>query len=103
MRACVAMCVYVCLKGMNTCMCIMSLKFWIPVGIKKPVANRHWGLLERDLSSYSIQHLSKLLKAGSDQTDNASLSYCIMKRKRCNAGHKYHANPSHVLSACVVS
>lgn len=80
----------------------MSLKFSIPWGTAKPVANKHEGVLVRDLSSYSIQHLSKLLKAASDQTDNTALSYCIMKKKHRNIGHKYHTNPPHVWSASVL-
>lgn len=74
------MCAIVCLKGKNTCMSIMSLKSGIPGDTVKPVANRHLGLLVRDLSSYFIQHHSKLLKADLDQMDNAALSYCIMKK-----------------------
>lgn len=34
--------------------------------------------------------------------DNTALSRCITKKKRCNIGHKYHANPSHVWSACAL-
>lgn len=86
-----SVCVNVCLKGMNTCMCTMNLKFSIPY--------KHSGVLVRDLSSYSIQHLRKLLKAASDQTDNTALSYCIMKKKHRNIGH---TNPPHVWSACVL-
>lgn len=87
---------------MKTCMCIISSKFRFPGGTAKPVANMHKGLLVKDLSSYSIQHRCKLLKADLDQTDNTLLSYSIMKRKHRNTGHKYHANPPHVWSACVV-
>lgn len=52
------------------------------------------GLLVRDLSSYSIQHLGKLLKPNLDQSDNSALSCCIMRRKHRNIGHKTILIPS---------
>lgn len=61
----------------------MSLKFSIPRGsTAKPEANRQYEVLVRDLSSYSMQNLSKLLKAALDETDNTALSYCIIKNKQ---------------------
>lgn len=82
---------------MNTCVLTLSLKFSIRGGggTAKPVANRPEGVF-RDLSSYSTQNLGNLLKESLDQMDNTALSRCITKKKRCNIGHKYHANPSHV-------